>query len=187
MNGAAGREGEAASLVLVGFMGAGKSTTGRALAARCGLPFVDCDEVIERERGPIDAIFAEAGERGFRELEREVVVRVLDEAARSPRVVALGGGAVTSDDVRRRLTGFAHVVWLDVSLEESWLRAGGDATRPLARDREAFARLFEQRRALYAEVATVRVASGDGAVVEAVVDEVVRLAGARATAGEQAS
>ena len=188
MNGAAGRGGDdATSVVLVGFMGAGKSTVGRALASRCGLPFVDCDAVIEREWGAIEAIFAREGEPAFRELEQEVVVRVLDEALSSPAVVALGGGAVASDAVRERLAAFAHVVWLDVPLEESWRRAGAgeSAARPLARDREAFARLFGQRRPLYEEVASVRVAAGeDGAGT--VVEEVLRLTGVRPAAGEVA-
>ena len=188
MSGAAGRGGDAASVVLVGFMGAGKSTAGRALAARCAVPFVDCDEVIEQEHGPIDAIFAEGGEQAFRSLEQEAVLRALDEALASARVVALGGGAVTSEAVRRRLAAFAHVVWLDVPLEDAWRRvgAGEEASRPLARDREAFAALFAQRRALYEEVAGVRVAAGEGSDVGAVVDEIVRVTGVGVSAGAEA-
>ncbi len=77
------------------------------------------------------------------------MLRVLDEAEASPRVVALGGGAVTSEAVRRRLAGFAHVVWLEAPLDDLWRRAAGGetASRPLARDREVFARLLEQRAA----------------------------------------
>jgi len=167
------------SVVLVGFMGAGKSTAGRALAERCGVPFVDCDEVVEREHGSIDGIFAARGEQAFRATEEDVVLRALDEAEGSPRVVALGGGAVTSEAVRRRLTGFACVVWLEASLDELWRRAGGgeNAARPLARDREQFARLLEQRRPLYAEVARVRVSADAVGDVAEVVEEIVRRTG----------
>lgn len=170
---------DATSVVLVGFMGAGKSTTGRALATRCGVRFVDSDEVVEGEQGPIDAFFAAHGEGAFRTVEEEVVLRVLDEAVQSPLVVALGGGAVTSEAVRRRLSGFARVVWLEAPLERLWRRAGGGggASRPLARDRVAFARLLKQRRPLYAEVARVRVRVGDSGGVAAVVDEIVRRTG----------
>jgi shikimate kinase len=168
------------SVVLIGFMGAGKSTAGRALAARLGIPFVDCDEVIEREHGPISAIFAAEGERAFRDLEQLVVARVLDEARASPRVVALGGGSVTSEAVRRSLTGFADVVWLQAPLDDLWCRAGAgeSASRPLARDKEAFARLLEQREALYAEVARIRVACHASRDIDAVVHEIVRRTGA---------
>jgi shikimate kinase len=169
-----GAETVAGSVVLVGFMGAGKSTVGRALAAGCGLPFVDCDEVIEREHGPIDVFFAARGERAFRVVEEDVVLRVLGEAQTSAMVVALGGGAVTSESVRRRLERFAHVVWLEAPLDALWRRAGGGerAARPLARDRQEFGRLLEERRPLYAEASRVRVsvASGD---VPHVVEEIV--------------
>lgn len=171
----------ATSVVLVGFMGAGKSTVGKALAVRCGVPFIDCDEVVEREHGPIDTIFLTRGEPAFRAVEREVVLRVLDEAETSPRVVALGGGAVTSDAVRLRLAGFAYVIWLDAPPDDLWRRAGGGATasRPLARDREAFARLLEQRRPLYAEVSRLTV-SVCGDVADAI-DDILQRTGLAST------
>ena len=86
---------------------------GQLWPRRLGLPFVDTDELIVRAHGAVAGIFAERGEAGFREIEREVVAFELDEAARSDRVVSLGGGAVTSDDVREALRRLPHVVWLD--------------------------------------------------------------------------
>jgi shikimate kinase len=163
------------SVVLVGFMGAGKSTVGQALAERCGLPFVDCDALIVREAGPIDAIFASSGEAAFRVLERDVVLRALAAADERPQVVALGGGAVLSGEVRRALARFAHVVWLSVPVEEAWRRVGGGEgdVRPLARDEQGFRRLYDERAALYAAVARLRVASGASRAVASVVDEIV--------------
>lgn len=167
--------GTQASVVLVGFMGVGKSRVGKAVARRRGVPFVDCDHVIEHEAGPIPGIFASAGEVGFRAIEQEVVLRVLAEAGEQPRVVALGGGAVLSGDVREALTRFAHVVWLTAPLEDVWRRVGSGARadRPLAGDEAAFRRLFEERVALYERVATCRVANGDGRNVADVVDDIV--------------
>jgi len=178
-------EPDGVAVVLVGFMGAGKSTVGRALAVRCGVPFVDCDEVIEREHGPISAIFAAQGEAGFRALEEAVVLRVLAEAERSPCIVALGGGAVSGAAVRARLADLAQVVWLQAPVEDLWIRtgAGESDARPLARDRDAFARLLERREALYAEVARVCVAGGASQDVDTVVDEIVRRTGLCARPG----
>ena len=101
------------AVVLVGFMGAGKSAVGRELAAGLGLPFLDTDEVIAAAEGPVDEIFTTRGERGFRALESETVLRELNALADSPKVLALGGGAVLADAVRDLLRRLGHVVWLD--------------------------------------------------------------------------
>ena len=85
-------------IVLVGFMGAGKTTVGRLLAARLGLPFTDSDQVIEERAGtPIRQIFADDGEPAFRELEHEVIADLLDGP---DAVLALGGGAADRADTR---------------------------------------------------------------------------------------
>jgi len=164
-------------VALVGFMGAGKSSVGRALAARLGLAFVDCDEVIAREAGPIPQIFARSGEAGFRSLEREVVRRVLADAGVHPRVVALGGGAVLSSEVREALAGFPLVVWLTAPIDDLWRRvtSGGEAERPLAADLEAFRARYEERAALYEQVAGARVANNAARDLAAVVDEIAAL------------
>lgn len=154
-------------IVLVGFMGAGKSTVGPALAARLGLPFVDSDEVVERSVGlAIADIFQQQGEAGFRELEARVIGAQLDGPE---AVLALGGGAVTTEAVRDALRGH-DVVLLDISLEDALARVGGDARRPMLQ-RPDLAEIFAARARFYAEVATVRVSvagRSETEVVEAV-------------------
>ena len=165
------------AVALVGFMGAGKSSVGRALAARLELPFVDCDEVIAGEAGPILDIFADAGEAGFRAVEREVVRRLLAEACERPCVVALGGGAVLSDDVREALARLPHVVWLTAPVEDLWRRvsSAGEPGRPLAAARETFRARYEERAALYEEVADACVVNSGDRDLADVLDEIVTL------------
>lgn len=162
-------------------MGAGKSRVGRALAARLGLPFVDCDALIAAESGrPIREIFASAGEAGFRELERDAVLRVLGEARERPGVVALGGGAVLSGEVRDALACFPHVVWLTAPVGDLWRRVASSAgaARPLATDEAAFRRLFAERAAIYARVARVQIGNDATRGLADVVDEIAALVGA---------
>lgn len=92
-------------IVLTGFMGAGKSTVGRMLAARLGWPFLDIDSLITAEHGrTVAQIFADHGEQHFRRLEAEATARVLDPAHAYPQaVIALGGGAIETETVRRLL------------------------------------------------------------------------------------
>ncbi len=97
--GAAGRPGADRAIVLVGFMGAGKSGAARTIAAELGVPALDSDREIERELGePIETFFDREGEPAFRAREEEVVLRLLSDPR--SRVVALGGGALGSDRVR---------------------------------------------------------------------------------------
>lgn len=173
-------------LALVGFMGAGKSRVGAAVARRLGVPFVDTDAVIVERAGPIEDLFAQRGETSFRALERDVVLSVLAAAVRRPSVLALGGGAVLSADVRRVLRELPAVVWLTAPLDVLFTRAAGGG-RPLARDRSLFARLLSERESLYAEVAAVRVDNGGDRPLEAVVDEIVRACGEPALRPEEAA
>ncbi|HYY74731.1 MAG TPA: iron-containing alcohol dehydrogenase, partial [Gaiellaceae bacterium] len=128
-------------------MGAGKSTVGREVARLTHRPFVDTDEEIEREHGPISELF-ERGESDFRRLEREAILRKF-ALAHEPTVFALGGGALANDQTRILLREKAFTIWLQVSAEEAWERVGG-SDRPLAREGEKFRRLFDQRKDLYA-------------------------------------
>jgi shikimate kinase/3-dehydroquinate synthase len=139
------------AVVLVGFMGAGKTTAARDLAAARRLRAVDVDALLEERAGvPISEIFARDGEAGFRALEEELVCELLARTGEGD-VVSMSGGAVGSERVRAALA--AHlVVWLEVDPAVAWRRAGG-GKRPLARDRERFEALHASRRALYAEVA----------------------------------
>ena len=136
-------------------MGSGKSTVGRLLAARRGVPFADADAAIEAAAGrPITDIFARDGEDAFRALEADAIARLMDGDA---DVLALGGGALrgtTAALVRERAT----VVWLDVAADTAWDRVQpGRARRPLAQDEGRFRALHAERRAAYAAACDVQV------------------------------
>lgn len=138
-------------VVITGFMGAGKTTVSRALAARLGCAAIDADEFISERAGrsPRDIIDGE-GESRFREIESRALAEIL--ADESARVVALGGGAWTIAANRELIARHdCLTVWLDAPFELCWPRilASGNA-RPLARDRDAARRLYEARRGLYA-------------------------------------
>ena len=139
----------AGSLVLVGFMGAGKSS---ALD-----DVLDTDALLEDQlEMSIATFFAAYGERRLRRREEPVVLRALRSGAPA---LALGGGAVLSQAVRAALAEHT-VVWLDVSLQTAWERAAG-AERPLAADRAQFAALYHERRPLYESIADAFVPEGD--------------------------
>jgi shikimate kinase len=177
----------APAIALVGFMGAGKSSVGMALAHRLRQPFVDTDALIVEQMGPIADLFAAQGEAAFRALERDVVVRVLGKMSAMPSVVALGGGAVTSADIRAALATVPHVVWLTAPVGVLFARAS-EGGRPLAADEASFRRLLGEREPLYGEVATVRVDNGAGRTLATVVDDVLSACGrafpASASGGE---
>ncbi len=145
------------ALVLIGFMGAGKSSRARRIAQLRGTHAIDSDALLtERFGHSVAREFELHGEPAFRAAESELVCSLLDRA--DPRdVIALGGGAVLSSEVRSALKRGGHLTLLiDVDPQLAWARTRGDSEdseRPLARDRSAFMALFEQRRALYEEVA----------------------------------
>jgi shikimate kinase/3-dehydroquinate synthase len=144
--------------VFVGFMGAGKSSAARSVAAAINEQPVDSDHELERELGePIEAFFDREGETEFRRREEELVVRLLTRT--DVRVVALGGGAVGSSRVRDAL-GPHVVVHLEVSPDAAWRRASGKG-RPLARDRGRFDALHSDRRTVYESVADVTLPAAD--------------------------
>jgi shikimate kinase / 3-dehydroquinate synthase len=137
-------------LALIGFMGAGKTTIGREVARLTHRPFVDTDEEIERVHGPIARIFEERGEAEFRRIEEQVVAEAL--AGAEPAVIALGGGAVLSEQTRRGLSARAFTLHIGIEVERAWERVRG-SERPLARDEADFRKLFEERERIYADVA----------------------------------
>ena len=123
-------------LALIGFMGAGKSTLGAEVAGRLGRRFVDLDRDLEESSGrSVPELFESLGEQGFRVLEAEHTIGAL--LRERPAVLALGGGAVETPEVRDAISEHALTVLLDVDPETAWERVrGGD--RPLARDEERF-------------------------------------------------
>jgi len=160
-------------IVLVGLMGAGKSTVGRRLAKRLGLPFVDSDIAIEEASGsPTAELFERYGEHDFRDGERRLVARLVEGDV---RVIATGGGAFIDPRTRQLLNERAITVWLDAPIDVLAERTGRRNNRPLLRngDRaETLARLAEERRDHYSE-AQIHIRSSSGAhsdVVEAIVE-----------------
>jgi shikimate kinase / 3-dehydroquinate synthase len=140
------------AFVVIGFMGAGKSTLAAELARGLGVTPRDSDELLETRLGHS---IAEEFERGsFREREEQLVCELLADAEPGD-VISLGGGSVLSERVRRALEGHV-VVLLDVAAEEAWQRVSaqnGGAERPLARDHDAFVALHEEREELYERLA----------------------------------
>ena len=140
------------AVVFIGYMGAGKTTAASAAADALGHQALDVDRLVEERLGmPIGQVFAQDGEAGFRAAEEQVTLELL-EAADAP-VLALGGGAVESEAVRRALVRHL-VVWIDIDPATAWERCqGGD--RPLASDRTAFEERYQWREPLYESVADV--------------------------------
>ncbi len=150
-------------IYVVGFMGAGKSTVGRHLAHRLGWSFFDSDEEIEQaEKTSIASIFEARGEAEFRRIETEIIrqhVRWIERGR--PAVLALGGGAYAQPANRQLLENNGITVWLDCPFELVQQRVAQASHRPLARDPEAFAALYQARRADYGLAAVQVVIESD--------------------------
>lgn len=140
------------AIYLVGFMGSGKSTVGRALADEIGWTFVDLDEEIERREGAsIASIFDARGEAAFRELEcAQLRAHVRTVQMGRPQVISLGGGAFLADENCELLTNNGVTVWLDCPFSTIERRVAHATHRPLARDPEQLKILFDERRTGYA-------------------------------------
>jgi shikimate kinase len=164
-------------ILLVGMMGAGKTTTGRFVARRLGWNYKDSDADVEAATGlTVPELFARDGEAAFRAEEARVLsIACGDE---SPTVISVAGGAVLKADNRRLIQASGTVVWLRAQPQTLAARVGDGAGRPLLGDdpAEAMVRLFEQRAPYYAEVADA-VIDVEGLTPEAVADRVMAAAG----------
>ncbi|WP_374625593.1 shikimate kinase [Devosia sp.] len=173
-------------IVLIGMMGAGKTTVGRRLAARLGRHFVDSDEEIEKAAGmSIEDIFRTRGEADFRAGEVRVIARLLKDRG---IVLGTGGGAFMNAETRALIKAAAISVWIKADFELLFQRVSRRSNRPLlktANPRETLMKLIEQRYPTYAE-ADVTVVSSDvpqDLVASEVIDAIVAHLGARETAG----
>lgn len=158
-------------LVLVGPMGAGKSTIGRRLAADLGVVFHDSDELVRERTGvEIAHIFDVEGEAGFRAREKSAIEALL---ALDPGVIATGGGAVLDTDNRRQMQRHATVIYLETSVDEQLRRTGQDTRRPLLQTdnpRGRLEALMAERDPLYRDAAHITVNTDHTTIAQTVRD-----------------
>lgn len=150
------------NIILVGLMGAGKTTVGKLLAKHLKKTFLDSDHEIERRTGVnIPLIFELEGESGFRDREAQVIGEL---CCQDNVVLATGGGAVLREDNRRRLAGAGTVVYLRAQVRDLWQRTRQDRNRPLLQTADPKAKLqelFSQRDQIYRDMADIIMDTGD--------------------------
>lgn len=156
-----GRKLQSGNLILVGLMGSGKTTLGRALAKHLGKAFVDSDEEIQQRTGvTIPHIFDIEGEAGFRQRETAAIRDLME---RDNMVLATGGGAVLAEQSRELMQHNGIVIYLKASVHDLWQRTRHDRNRPLLQTPDPHAKLtelFQQRDPLYLQVADIVMQSG---------------------------
>jgi shikimate kinase len=160
------------AVVLVGVMGAGKTTIGQLLSERLGKPLRDTDDdIVEHAGKPISDIFVDDGEDHFRALERAAVAKALEE---HDGILALGGGAILAPETRELLKSH-RVVHLEVGLSDAASRVGLGVGRPLLaiNPRATLKHLLDQRRPFYDEVASITVTT-NGRTPDDIVEEILK-------------
>jgi shikimate kinase len=169
---------EKRNIVLIGFMGAGKSTVGKLLSKKLGRKFLDTDEIIEKKMSlAISQIFEKYGEAYFRDIESQVVKEV---SAVGNQIISLGGGAILRDENVKTLKEKGVLIYLKVPLSELKKRLKGAQDRPLLKVENAEAqveKIFASRKERYEEVADF-IVDGSKPVME-VVDEIRRIISAK--------
>lgn len=160
-------------IVLVGFMGAGKTTIGHELATILQLPLIDTDQLIEeRVNQTIPEIFEQYGESYFRELEAQVLASLNDQEG----IISTGGGIVLQEATRQQLKNFQHVVYLTVPFKELVTRIKNDSQnlRPLFLNhtQQDFQKVYESRASLYEAVSTIEI-ENTGKIVETIANEII--------------
>jgi shikimate kinase len=166
----------APAVVIIGAPGAGKSSVGRRVAQRLGVPFADSDALVEQHAGKTVAdIFVSDGEEAFRAMESEQIHAALADFS---GVLSLGGGAVLDEGTRRALRD-ERVVWLHVDLASASQRVGMNSARPLllGNVRSTMITMLEQRTPLYEEVADYRIDTSDKALKDVVHEVLAALGG----------
>ena len=170
------RKFQSGNLILIGMMGSGKTTMGRALAKHLGKTFIDTDEEIQFRTGvTIPHIFDVEGEAGFRVREAQVIA---DLALRDNLLLATGGGAVLTESTRTVLPQNGVVIYLRAQVHDLWLRTRHDKNRPLLQTGNPYAKisqLFEQRDPIYRQVADLIVPSGKQSVHSMMLSLVVEI------------
>lgn len=176
---------ESPNLILVGPMGAGKSTVGRRLANALGLPFYDSDREIEERTGAsIPLIFELEGEAGFRTRERNMIDLL---TAKPQFVLATGGGAILDAENRRRMAEHGRVIYLHATVHQQLNRTARDHNRPLLQTENPRARLeslLSVRDPLYREIADI-VVETDKRSVQSVVQEILQRLALRPVANKR--
>jgi len=167
------------NIILIGFMGCGKSTLGIRLSYRMKQPYLDTDKYIEkREKATISEIFAVRGEDAFRSIETEVLQELLDSKLKN-HVLSTGGGMPIREQNHELLKKLGVVVWLRVKPETVMDRLEGDTTRPLLQGEDSKSKienLLAIREPIYAKCADV-IVDVDNKKVEQIMDEVFTKAG----------
>jgi shikimate kinase len=163
------------NLILIGFMGCGKTSVGEALAKRLSFSFLDTDEAIEKKEGKkISAIFEESGEKAFRDMETNLLLELFDTTEKT--VISTGGGLVLREENGKILQKLGFVVYLDVTVETVLERLKNDKTRPLLNGEnkeERVKKLLDFRRPIYEYTAYLTLDTNKREI-EKITEEIVR-------------
>ena len=160
-------------IILIGFMGCGKSTVGKRLSYAFRKPFLDTDKIIEKKVNmTISELFEEKGEEYFRDMETECIKELLEESGEY--IIAVGGGMVLRSENRRLLKELGHVIYLRALPETIYERLKKDSTRPLLQGdnpKEKIRTMMSERASVYEEAAQI-IVDVDGKVFEEIVKEI---------------